>query len=378
MGKRILKPEFLDLLSSIKDKPYAEALSLPGSFYTDASWLDFERERLFAQQWICVGRQEEVSQPGDYITIDLASEPVLVIHGHDGKIRALSNVCRHRGTVIAKESGNVKSLLCPYHHWAYDTTGELLNAPLIEPSSHYDLKNCRLPELLCEHWQGFLFVSLSPSPPDLQQLLVPLESQIKNYHLEEMRLRYLVNESWPVNWKSLVENFMEGYHLSPLHRNTLHKVNPTSLCRQLTPGQAYFGYKVGFSARVPEDRIGHSDLSDEELDTCVMFAVPPALTVGIGSDYSSFLCIRPESVDKVHVKMGLIFYGDNWPQKQVDDAIGLFQETMQEDKAVLEQVQYGMQSRFHAPGPLAPPDMEGTVWDFYQYLARTLEQEQTE
>jgi choline monooxygenase len=368
-----MKPEFLDVLRAIKGKPYSEALSLPGAFYTDAEWLDVERERLFARHWVCVGREEELKQPGDYITFDLASEPIVVIHGHDGRIRALSNVCRHRGTVIATASGNVKSLLCPYHHWAYDTTGKLVNAPLIEPSSHYDLENCRLPELGCELWQGFIFVSLSSSPADLHQLLKPLESEIENYHLEQMQLRYLVDEVWPVNWKSLVENFMEGYHLSPLHRNTLHKVNPTSLCRQLAPGEAYFGYKVGFSARLPQDRIGHTDLSQSEMDTCVMFAVPPGLTVGVGSDYSSFLCIRPESVDRVHVKIGLIFYGETWSQEQVDEAIRLFQDTMQEDKAVLERVQYGLGSRFHSPGPLAPADMEGTVWDFYQYMARTIE-----
>lgn len=373
-----MKPEFLDVLRAIKDKPYAEALSLPGAFYTDTEWLDIERERLFAQHWICVGREEEINKKGDYITFDLASEPILVIHSHDGVIRALSNVCRHRGTVILKDSGNVKSLLCPYHHWAYDTTGKLVNAPLIEPSSHYDLANCRLPQLACETWQGFLFVSLSSSPPDLHALLAPLDVEIGNYHLEQMQLRYLSDETWPVNWKTLVENFMEGYHLSPLHRNTLHKVNPTSLCQQLAPGTAYFGYKVGFSTRLPEDRIGHPDLSEAEMDTCVMFAIPPGLTVGIGSDYSSFLCIRPEAIDKVRVKIGLIFYGDQWHQKQIDNAIKLFQDTMQEDKEVLEQVQYGMGSRFQVPGPLAPPDMEGTVWDFHQYLARALERAGTE
>ena len=368
-----MKPEFLDVLRAIKGKPYSEALSLPGAFYTDTEWLSIERERLFARHWVCVGREEEVKHKGDYITFDLASEPILVIRGHDDRIRALSNVCRHRGTVIATGSGNAKGLLCPYHHWAYDTAGRLVNAPHIESADHYDLKNCQLPALHCEIWQGFLFVSLSSAPADLHELLQPLDAVIKNYHLEEMRLNYLTDETWSVNWKSLVENFMEGYHLSPLHKSTLHTLNPTSLCRQLAPGKAHFGYKVGFNERLQKDTIGHPALTGEELNTCVMFAVPPGLTVGVGSDYSSFLCIRPDSVDKVHVKMGLIFYGDDWSQKQVDNAVRLFQDTMQEDKEVLERVQYGMGSRFHSPGPLAPADMEGTVWDFYQYMARTLE-----
>lgn len=165
---------------------------------------------------------------------------------------------------------------------------------------------------------------------------------------------------------------MEGYHLTPLHRDTLHKVNPSRLCSHLTPGRRHFGYSVGFTSRVPKGRVGHPDLSDDEGNTCIMFAVPPGLLVGVGSDYSSFLCIRPESADRVRVKLGLIFYGDHWSRQDVDNAIELFQHTMDEDKQVLLRVQQGLGSRFHEPGPLAPRDLEGTIWDFYQYLSRSL------
>jgi phenylpropionate dioxygenase-like ring-hydroxylating dioxygenase large terminal subunit len=94
--------------------------------------------------------------------------------------------------------------------------------------------------------------------------------------------------------------------------------------------------------------------------------------MGIGSDYSSFLCLRPQAVDRVRVKMGLIFYGDQWSQQDVDNAIKLFQHTMAEDKQVLVRVQQGLGSRFHEPGPLAARDLEGTIWDFYQYLSQSL------
>ena len=103
-----------------------------------------------------------------------------------------------------------------------------------------------------------------------------------------------------------------------------------------------------------------------------MFAIPPGLTVGVGSDYSSFLCVQPTSTETVTVKMGLIFHGEKWTAKEIDKAVTLFQETMQEDKSVLVRVQQGMHSEHYQPGPLASADLEGTIWDFYQYLARSI------
>lgn len=365
-----IDPVFLSTLAKIKGKAYEQGKSLPGIFYTDQKWMEQERETLFASDWVCIGRAEEVSNRGDYFTFEHVGEPIVVVHGQDGKIRALSNVCRHRGTVLASDRGNTKKFLCPYHHWVYDTSGQLLNAPHLDANHAFDMKSCRLPELHCEIWQGFIFVSLNAKPSNLKKDLAPLDKVIGNYHLEEMQLRYLADESWDTNWKCLLENFMEGYHLTPLHKDTLHKVNPTRLCTHLKPGPRHFGYRVGFTTRLSGDRIGHPDLSDEEMDSCVMFAIPPGLTVGIGSDYSSFLCIRPETPGRVRVKMGLIFYGERWPMAEVDKAIELFRYTMAEDKAVLIRLQQGLASRYHQPGPLAPRDMEGTIWDFYQYLAR--------
>ncbi len=367
-----INSRFDEVLQSLQQADYARAFSLPGEFYTDAGWLRREIDGLFLDEWICVGRAEEVAQPGDFFTFDLVGEPILVVRGQDGVIRALANVCRHRGTVIASGSGNARKFLCPYHHWAYDTTGQLLNAPHLDAHEAFDRERCRLPEIRLESWRGFLFVCLGDAPADLAARLAPLDAVIGNYHLEQMALRHLADATWETNWKCLLENFMEGYHLTPLHRDTLHKVNPSRLCRHLPPGEMHFGYSVGFTERVGEARVGHRELSDEELDTCVMFAVPPGFCVGVGSDYSSFLCLRPLDPGRVRVKTGLIFHGDDWREADVARAIELFEQTMDEDKQVLVRVQQGLASRHHAPGPLAAPDLEGTIWDFYQYLGRRL------
>jgi len=359
-------------LRHYNDLSYEQAWSMPREFYVDPTVLALEKEHLFLREWICVGRTEELSKPGDYLALDICDEPILLMHGEDGVIRAFSNVCRHRGALIASGHGNRKRLMCPYHNWTYDNRGQLIATPGISDRDEFDRTKCGLPEFRCETWLGFVFVCLGNDASPLQNRLADLEAMVRPYHLEQMALKYLADEVWETNWKSLVENFMEGYHLTPLHRETLHPVNPTRLCRHFEPGEAYFGYNAGFHPDLPRSQKGHPDLSPEEVDNCVMFAVPPGLVVGCAGDYSSFLCIQPDTIDRVRVKMGLIFFGEDWPQDRVDWAVDLFQRTMGEDKQVLRSLIKGLKSRFYRPGPLAPANFEGPTWDFYKYLHRRL------
>jgi phenylpropionate dioxygenase-like ring-hydroxylating dioxygenase large terminal subunit len=361
-----------EMLGRYSGLPYEQAWSMPRAFYTDPLVLAVEKEQLFRREWVCVGRSEEVAKPGDFITFQLCNEPIVVAHGKDETIRAFSNVCRHRGALVASGRGNRMHLVCPYHNWSYDTLGRLAVAPGLAERPDFDRASCRLPEFACTTWQGFVFVSLASDPPPLAPQLAGLDALIGAYHMEQMTLRYLVDEVWPVNWKCLVENFMEGYHLTPLHRETLHPVNPTKLCRHYPPGDAFYGYYAGFSPTLPRSQRGHPELTDGQVDTCVMYAVPPGLVVGCAGDYSSFLCIQPDAVDRVRVKMGLIFFGTEWPQDQVDRGIDLFRRTMEEDKAVLIQLMHGLNSRHHQAGPLARADLEGPTLDFYKYLHRKL------
>ena len=351
---------------------YDEAWSMPKSYYTDENVLAIERAHLFAKEWICVGRVEEVPKPGDYMAFMLCNEPIVVVRGEDNNIRAMSNVCRHRGALLAEGRGNNSRLVCPYHHWSYDLEGKLAGAPRMEAHKTFDKSNCRLPQFATEEWNGFLFVCLAEDPPPLAPRLAPLAKLIHNYHVEQMKMLYVANEIWHTNWKCLIENFMEGYHLSPLHKTTLHLVNPTRLCTHLPAGENYFGYNAGYSPDLPRSQKGHPDLTDAEADNCVMFAIPPGLVSGIGGDYSSFICIQPETASRVRAKLGLIFYGENWPQEAVDHAVILFNATMEEDKAVLVDLMRGMASSHHARGPLAPADFEGPVLDFYRFYSKRL------
>ncbi len=367
-----LPNELFTALRDVADYGYDDAWAMPGAFYVSPEMLDLERREIFAREWLCVGRADEIPGPGDYFTTDILGEPIAVVRGHDGAVRALSNVCRHRAMPVLSGSGTARRLVCPYHSWTYDTAGQLIGAPLMQGREDFDKKGCRLPEFGCEVWQGFVFVHLDPEAAPLAPRLADLDKRIAGYHFEAMHTRHVTHEIWETNWKSFVENFMEGYHLSALHKETLHPVNPTRLCEHFPSGDAYFGYTVGFDPSMARERIGHPDLTDAEIDTCVMIAIPPNLVIGGASDYSSFICFEPASTDAIRAKLGLFFHGDAWTEEQVDRAIVLFHDTMEEDKSVLDHIGRGLRSSRYTPGPLAAAPYEGCVLDLHKYVARRL------
>ena len=359
-------------LRACLDRPHCRAWGMPAGFYTSPEFLAFEIEELFRTEWVCIGRVEEAASPGDYWTVDLLGEPLLVVRGGDGRLRVLSNVCRHRGMPVAYGGGNAKHLQCPYHAWTYDLRGRLVRAPLIEGRDDLDEESCGLPEVATEVWQGFLFVNLdgqaSPLAPQLDGL-VPL---VSNYHMEDMVLGHCETEAWETNWKCLTENFMEGYHLSHVHYETLHPITPTRLCRHFPAGEGYFGYYSGFPAALPQRGRYHCDLTDAERGYSVMFAVMPGLVAGVAGHMASFICLQPESASRVRGKRGIIFGDPDIEDRERQAVIDLFERTMAEDKVQLVNLQRGLGARNFRPGPLGPADVEGTVWDFYQYMARRI------
>ena len=364
--------ELTAALAELDGVGYDSAWSMPASYYIDPEILTLEKEHLFGKEWICIGRADEVSEPGDSMAFTLCEQPLVAVRGEDRKVRVFSNVCRHRGALLVEGKGRGKRIVCPYHHWSYELDGRLAGAPRMEAHAGFDPESCRLPEYPVEDWCGFLFTTLAADAEPLAPRLEPLKALIGNYHMEEMKVRHLADEIWHTNWKCLIENFMEGYHLSPLHKTTLHPVNPTRLCTHFPAGDAYFGYNAGYSPDLSRSQKGHPDLTGAEADNCVMFAIPPGLVSGCGGDYSSFICVQPETVDRVRAKLGLIFYGDGWTESEIERAVVLFNDTMSEDKSVLVGLMRGLAAKSYARGPLAPMDFEGNVLDFYRYFGRRM------
>jgi choline monooxygenase len=359
-------------LASLLAVPQTQARAMSADYYTSPEYLEVERQELFREQWICVGHIGEVPRPGDYFTTELVDEQLLVVRDQGGMIRVLSNVCRHRGNVVARGAGHASRFVCNYHAWTYGLDGRLVSAPLIAKSARSDEQACDLPNFSAEIWQGFIFVNLGGRAPPLLGALRAMEPYIRNYHPAERHFLFGAEETWNTNWKCLLENFMEGYHLSTTHANTLHAITPTTLCEKLPHTSSFTGYRANFNPACPERVPYHGDLSAQERRSDVFYCVYPSFVVGFCPHFTLYMCLRPLTVDTVGIRWGITGVADDSELPVVKDYIKLCREFCDEDRAVLEQLYKGLKSRYYRPGPLAPDNFEGTIWDIFHYMASRL------
>ena len=359
-------------LREFRDGTPSVPLSMPPSFYTDPAMLPLEIERVFLSGWVCVGRSDEVAEPGAYHALEMFGEPLIVVRGTDGGVSVLSNVCRHRGSRLLDGRGRTKRLVCPYHRWSYALDGTLLAAPLVDTSAGFDRAGCRLPSFPVAEWMGWLFVNLDGAAGDFHAATHGLDGLVRNYHPEEMRTVEATAEHWPLNWKCLAENFMEGYHLTPVHRRTLHPMTPTRLCRKVPGGPGYTAYESHYSESFAGRRPFHPDMTEKERALSMMVWIYPSFVAAISPNSTVWMSITPEGAESLQTRWGVAAREALFEGGEARERFEFARAFNAEDRARLLDVQKGLRSRFAARGHLAPPDYEGTVVDFYRYVAGRL------
>ena len=369
--QNIVVTDMLHKLHEIAGLAEDQAQCLPGQFYTNPDFYQYEVQTLLKKQWHCLGRADELANPGDFFTTHLFEEPLLVVKGDDGHIRTLSNLCRHRGMPLAEGRGATRRFVCSYHAWSYGRDGQLANAPRMQDKG-VNAKNCSLPSFKTELWNGFIYVNLDDDAAPLAPQLPKLEALLGNYQTEQMRIVHSQEEIWNTNWKCLVENFMEAYHLSVVHPSTLHPYTPTALSRKAESDDAFTSYCANYPDSAETRGMGAPGLSEQERKRSTLFCVFPTQIVSQAATLLVSLSIQPLAVDKIMVRWTLSTYADELSPEALQSRLALWDEVNREDREKLERMQRGLASR-HAPsGHLSPRDFEGTIWDFYRYLARAM------
>ena len=359
-----MRNELFEIASAPKDAPQ----SLSGKFYTDQEYYEYETTTVLRAGWHCVGRSDEFTNVGDFITLHLLNEPLIIVRDEAG-IKALSNVCRHRGMRLAEGSGNTKRFVCPYHAWMYATDGSLLRAARMK-NDGFDPKTCKLGEFYCEERFGFIYVSINQNPPDIDVELEGLEALIGKYEPDNYHTFHSATEIWKTNWKCLLENFMEGYHLSVVHPETLHGYTPTGLSKKGTSGLGFTSYHANYPQDIPSRGQGALGLAAEEKHRSTLFAVFPCQVVSVAASLLVSLSIRPINADSIEVKWTMSAYENELDEDTIKQRINLWEAVNQEDREKLEIMQTSLRSVFATGGSLAEPDYEGTVHDILLWLAR--------
>jgi Rieske 2Fe-2S family protein len=195
---------------------------LPGRDYAEPEVYAYERDAVFHRTWCCVGREEELPEPGDFLTRDVAGESILVTRTADGDLRAHYNVCRHRGSVLLEdERGHAKAaIVCPYHNWAYALDGRLVGTPNVRAEDGLDRDAYGLRPVAIDVWDGFVFVNLADEPtPLLEQLAIEPDGPLDyaRYGTGELRVAHRIVYEVEANWKIVHDNYNECLHCPSVH-----------------------------------------------------------------------------------------------------------------------------------------------------------------
>ena len=359
-------------------RDFSAAVGLPPAVYADPDFFAFEKEAVFGHEWICVGRADQIPERGDFYTITVAGEPMIVVREAQDRINVMSSVCQHRGMCVTapaqrpqeewlelppETSGNCRTFRCPYHWWTYDLDGKLVGAPEMGSTTDFARSEIGLPRLRTELWQGFIFVNFDDEAPSLAPRLGKLDEVLVNYHVADMlTVDPATIGGLPFNWKIMVENFMEGYHPDRLHKG-IHDFAPSSKAwyAPFEEGEAAMYGHMG--ATIPDGGFNATQkaifpiiptLTTEERWRMLFAYVPPSLLMGFQPDSAFWFTVQPVSESSHTLTMAYIFPPSTLEVPLFDELLGAAIHGVElfnnQDLPTNTAVQRGMESRFAPRG----------------------------
>lgn len=194
------------------------ARALPARFYVDSHSHELERHAVFARSWQLLAHASQLAESGDHVVGEIAGVPLLIVRGNDGELRALHNVCRHRAGPLALCNGRgARRLRCHYHGWTYALDGQLRSAPEMQGAADFDIDAIRLPQARVASWRGLVFGSLDEHAPPLEELLEGMDARLGDPAPETHAFHARESYDIACNWKTYIDNYLEGYHVPHIH-----------------------------------------------------------------------------------------------------------------------------------------------------------------
>jgi phenylpropionate dioxygenase-like ring-hydroxylating dioxygenase large terminal subunit len=371
----------LKILNECSKKPFEKATPIPSVVNHSIEFYSHEQAKIFNIEWICIGRCDEIPLTGDFLTHEIAGTPVLVVRQESGEIKGFVNACAHRFTCLTKEkSGHAFAFTCPNHAWTYGIDGQLSHAPFMDLKSDFNPNQYHLEPLHTEAWEGFIYITLSKEPnKKISESLENFRSKIVGrYDMSSYQTVIRETMSWDTNWKNLIENFTESYHVPIAHPKTFagHKKQ----IKDYECGEDSEHYCYHFAPQEAENGSGAAHPNNKKLKgkwrcTMVDFCVFPNHLVTLMPDYLWWVSVMPQGINKFKATWGVavppeiisdIPKGgyDAW----LDEMIKYMDTANEEDRTLVEGLYVGSQSNRLPVGALHP--IEKNLWQFIKYLSR--------
>jgi choline monooxygenase len=329
------------------------ATAFPARCYVEPAAFERDRRAVFARSWQSVARSAQVAGPGDHVVADIAGVPLLIVRDADGVLRALHNVCRHRAGPLATCDGRgARTLVCRYHGWTYALDGRLLRALDMDDAAGFDPAAVRLPDAEVGEWQGLVFAALGEVPP-LEAVLGPVALRLGDVALASHAFAHRVDYELACNWKTYVDNFLEGYHLPLVHPELNRMLDYRHYATETGPWHSL--------QSSPLDGSNGPWASGEAL----YFFVWPNLMLNVLPGRVQVNRVIPLGPERCRVEFDYHYLPDSAATHVDDEAFSDL--VQQQDIAICEQVQRGLASGSYHAGRLNPRRESG-VHHFHELL----------
>jgi len=330
--------------------PIEEAFTIPAAWYLDQRIQELERERVFGGNWIAAGRADQAAGSGQFFTVEIAEEPLVVVRGADGELRAFFNVCRHHAAAVANAScGTVQHLRCPYHGWTYGLDGTLKGTPEFAGVCGFDRAANGLVPVRVSTWEQFVFVTLNGAAPALHEFLGDLPEKIAPLSLGAMQFVERRCYTLACNWKVYVDNYLDGgYHVPHLHKG----LNSVLDYKEYTieNGKQYSLQSSPMVSSQQDAAVSATRTGDR----AYYYWIYPNFMVNIYEGVMDTNLVLPLGPDKCLVQFDFYFSDVSEARKQYNmDSIAVSDRVQDEDVAICESVQRGLRSRAYNAGRLS-------------------------
>ena len=350
------------------DLPLARARTIPSAWYHDPEVYALECRRVFGGSWQMVARTEQLTQPGSFVTADIAGEPIVVVRDDQGTLRAFHNVCRHRAAqVVNVPEGTLTKLRCRYHGWTYDLQGRLRGTPEFDGVEEFCKEQEGLVPLAVAAWGPLVFVHEGTPRLTLAEFLAPLPERTVGLQID--KLRYVDRRDYDVacNWKVFVDNYQDGgYHVNTVHPGLAGALD---YAHYRTENLAHGSVQISPLKQADDAALGKVRAGSH----AHYWWLFPNLMINLYQGVMDTNLVLPLGPDRCRVRFDFYFADTDGPSSRqfIADSIAVAHQVQLEDMSVCAEVQRGLASHSYDTGRFSVK-REAGGYHFHQLLAQWL------
>jgi len=375
--------------------------SLPGPFYTDPDFLRLDISAIFERRWIYVGLECEISEPGQFFTVDIAGTSIIICRDRADQVRGFFNSCRHRGSIVCDAAhGKRSAFVCPYHQWSYDLGGRLLRAPNQDDAidkSAFGLKPVHVTAIA-----GVIYACLAASPPDIGGFAAALEPALAPHGLRDAKVVHEITLREAANWKLVMENARECDHCAAGHPELMRTLLVFDFADPWSDPYISDFWKRCEAAGLPsvtkdgpDFRVGrlpfqpgHLSITPDGREAVkrrlgelpshdvgsLRFALYPSTFNHAHADYAILVRLLPSGPEETLVNCKWVVHKDAVEGQDYDPQrlVEVWAATNDQDRKLVERNQRGVRSLGYEPGPYAASSEFG-VWRFVEWYCATMQ-----